>query len=299
MFTSLDHIIIGVHNLEEAARVFGDRLGLVPSGGGIHPSGGTANRIVVIGDTYLELLAIDRPGEAQESLRRRLEQGQGYLNFVLASDDIDADSQAIRQRGVELNGPVAGSLRSADGRERRWMRTDIERPEMVQRYPFIIQHDSVGEERRRRLAGWSTPPEHPLGVSKVLSITRAVADLAEASSRFAHVYGLQPSEPFAAAAQDWRAQLVAFKLGQSGQSVELAAPAHDSEASEASDALRKHLEQYGESVFCMTLLVEDLTRARHYLDARAVSYTASEAAQTQLWLDPVRSCGARIVLRQG
>lgn len=298
MFTSLDHIIIGVHNLEEAARVFGDKLGLVPSGGGIHPTGGTANRIIVIGDTYLELLAIDRPDEAQESLRRRLEQGPGYLNFVLASDDIEADSQAIRQRGVALNGPVAGSLRSADGRERRWMRTDIERPEMVQRYPFIIQHDRVGEERRRRLAGWSTPPEHPLGASKVLSITRAVADLTESSRRFAHVYGLQPSEPFAAAAQDWRAQLVAFKLGRSSQSIELAAPANDSPAPVASNALSEHLEQFGESVFGMTLLVGDLTRARRYLDAHAVSYAASGVEQTQLWLDPAQSCGARIVLRQ-
>src|SRR5579883_1139314 len=100
MLTSLDHIIIGVRDLEGAAEIFGNGLGLLPGGGGIHPIGGTANRIIVIGDTYLELITIYKPEEAQASLRQRLEEGgEGYLNCVFASDDLEADSRAIRERG--------------------------------------------------------------------------------------------------------------------------------------------------------------------------------------------------------
>ena len=77
MLTAIDHIIIGVHNLDQAAAQFSQKLGLAVSGGGVHPTGGTANRIIVIGDTYLELMAIDNPEEAQQSLLDRLAKPRG------------------------------------------------------------------------------------------------------------------------------------------------------------------------------------------------------------------------------
>src|SRR6266566_9552975 len=224
MLTGLDHIIIGVNDLEQATTIFSQKLGLAASGGGIHPSGGTANRIIVIGDTYIELIAVRTPEEAQPSMLERLAKGEGYLNFVLSSDQIEADSAAMEKRGISIFGPTPGQLRSADGRTRGWKRTDVERPDLAQHYPFIIQHDSTGEERRNRLAGWSEPPRHPLGVVKVLSATIAVADLAEATRRFEHIYGLEPSVAFTGDADAWEAVLVAFPFGESGQCFELAEP---------------------------------------------------------------------------
>src|SRR6266516_7008688 len=100
MLTAIDHIIIGVNDLKRAEQVFSPKLGLAVSGGGIHPSGGTANRIIVIGDTYLELIAIHNPAEAQQSMLDRLAIREGYLNFVLASNDIEADSTAMINRSV-------------------------------------------------------------------------------------------------------------------------------------------------------------------------------------------------------
>src|SRR5713101_2854354 len=134
MLTALDHIIIGVNNLEQAASIFSQKLGLAVSGGGVHPTGGTANRIIVIGDTYLELIAVHSPAEAQQSMLERLAIREGYLNFVLASNDIEADSLAIAKRGVPIIGPTPGSLRAAGGRTRGWSRTNIERPVLAQRY---------------------------------------------------------------------------------------------------------------------------------------------------------------------
>lgn len=294
MLISLDHIIIGVHDLEAAAQQFSHRLGLLPSGGGIHPVGGTANRIIVIGDTYLELIAVYKPEEAQESIRQRLERGEGYLNCVFASDDIISDCQLMRQRGVSLLGPTPGSLLSVDGRSRAWMRADIERPDLAQHYPFLIQHDSSGEERRQRLAGWSSPPEHPLGAVKVLSVTLAVENLVEASQRFSHIYGLQPSRPFSAASQGLGAHVVSFPL-RSGQFFELASPSFEEKGP---NALRDHLESFGESMYRMTLQVQDLARARRYLDEHEVSYTSVEHAHPLLWIDPGQSYHAPIVLQQ-
>src|SRR5258708_24120342 len=110
MLTAIDHIIIGVHDLEEAALVFSQKLGLAVSGGGKHPKGGTANRIIVIGDTYIELIAVDARAEAQQSMLERLDMQKGCLNFVLTSNDLQAGSAAIRTRDIMTIGPESGSL---------------------------------------------------------------------------------------------------------------------------------------------------------------------------------------------
>src|SRR6266581_569154 len=268
ILTALDHIIIGVSDLDQATITFNEMLGLQASGGGTHPTGGTANRIIVIGDTYIELITIRDAAQAQQSMRERLSKGDGYLNFVLASNDLEADSAAIKSRGVAIIGPTVGKLTSADGRSRGWLRTDIERPDLTQHYPFLIQHDSIGEERRKRLAGWTSPPPHPLGAIKVLSTTIAVADLKEATLRFQHIYGLLPSSTFTGETDGWDAMLVAFPLDESRQSFELAEPLPLTTASiEANEllpepgGLTRHLQTFGESLCRITLSVENIAAA--------------------------------------
>ena len=308
MLTAIDHIIIGVQNLDSAAAQFGQKLGLLASGGGIHPTGGTANRIIVIGDTYLELIAVRAPAEAQQSMVERLAKGEGYLNVVLASDNIEAEGAAMRARGISIIGPTPGELRSANGRSRGWSSINVEQPVLAGRYPFLIQHDSAGEERRHRLAGWTTPPEHPLGVTQVLSATIAVADLQEASQRFSHIYGLTPSEPYTGDVDGWDAMLVSFPLARGDQHLELAAPlplatgedtALDMQHLPEAGALARHLEQFGESVCRMILAVPSMGEARRFLDAHAVTCSyVQEETHSALWIHPDYACGASIVLHE-
>ncbi len=307
MLTAIDHIIIGVHDLDRAAAQFGQKLGLQPSGGGVHPTGGTANRVIVIGDTYLELITMRVSDEVQPSMVERLAKGEGYLNVVLASDNIEAEGAAMRKRGVSIIGPTPGELRSADGRSRGWSRIDVEQPVLAQRYPFLIQHDSTGEERRHRLAGWQTPPAHPLGVIQVLSATIAVTDLQEASQRFSHIYGLTPSELYTGDADGWDAMLVSFPLGRGGQHLELAAPMslateEDRELDmlhlPEAGALARHLGQFGESVCRMTLAVISMSEARRFLDAHEVTCTYVQETGPVLWIHPDYACGASIVLHE-
>ena len=308
MLTALDHIIIGVNNLEQATQIFAENLGLLASGGGNHPSGGTANRIIVIGDTYLELISVRDPAEAQQSMLDRLTKGDGYLNFVLTSNDIEADSAAMRRRGVAIIGPNPGQLNASGGRSRAWSRTDIQQPDLTQHYPFLIQHDSTDAERRFRLAGWTEPPTHPLGASKVLSTTIAVANLAEATPRFQGIYGLPPSEAFTGDVDDWEVMLTAFLIPTSQQSFELAEPLPlatdtddtllNSELLPEAGALTRYFQTFGESLCRITLGVEDMAQARHYLDAHNVVYTYKESTHPILWIHPSSACGAAIVLHE-
>jgi len=306
MLYALDHIIIGVHDLAQAETIFSQKLGLAVSAGGIHPSGGTANRIIVIGDTYLELITVRTPEEARPGILNRLAKGDGYLNFVLASNDIAADSVTMAQRGVSIIGPTAGQLKSPDGKTRGWSRIDVERPELAQHYPFIIQHDSTGEERRFRLAGWTQPPAHPLGAIKVIGTTIAVANLAEATPRFQHIYGLQPSPTFTGEADTWDAMLVAFPLGSSNQSFELAEPLPlttetlpSTELLPEPGALSSYLRTFGESLCRITLAVENLAHSRRFLDEHQVTYTYEALHHhSVLWIHPQHACGATIVLHE-
>ena len=306
MLTALDHIIIGVNDIAQATTVFSQKLGLAISGGGIHPTGGTANRIIIVGDTYLELITIRAPEEAQQSMRERLAKGDGYLNFVLSSNDIKADTAAMAQRGVSVIGPKPGQLKSPDGHSRGWSRTDVERPDLTQHYPFLIQHDSTGAERRFRLAGWTEPPQHPLGAIEVLSTTIAVADLSEAAQHFERIYGLSPSTPFTGDADDWEAMLVAFPIDESGQSFELAEPLPLSTSDTDIEtrllpepgALSRHLQIFGESLCRMTLAVESLAASRRFLDEHEVTYMYQEQPHRALWIHPDQACGAAIVLHE-
>ncbi|GER86930.1 hypothetical protein KDW_10920 [Dictyobacter vulcani] len=297
MLTALDHIIIGVNNLTHADRLFAEHLGLISSGGGNHPSGGTANRIIVIGDTYLELIAVRAPEEAQQSMLTRLAKGDGYLNCVLASDDIVSDSRAMFERGVKIIGPNQGSLKSADGSVRNWQRTDVERPDLTQHYPFIIQHDSSGEERQRRLAGGKIPPIHPLGVQSVLSATLATSELSEARQRFQHIYGLTPTTQ--SQQSTWGAELVSFPLANQQQRLELAAPVAGQQVELAlEDTLATHVRNFGESLYRITLGVSNLAASQQYLDNHNVGYTALHVGQPTLWLHPKQTAGATIVLQE-
>jgi hypothetical protein len=63
----LDHVLIAVTDLAEAGNAFAARFGLVSLEGGRHPGWGTANRIVPLGSSYLELIAVVDESEAAHS----------------------------------------------------------------------------------------------------------------------------------------------------------------------------------------------------------------------------------------
>lgn len=67
MNLTIDHLIVCVGNLDEAANNFKERLGLSSVEGGRHPGHGTANRIIPLGGCYIELLAVVDPSEAKNS----------------------------------------------------------------------------------------------------------------------------------------------------------------------------------------------------------------------------------------
>ena len=62
----LDHALIPLADLSKAVTPE-RRYGLASVEGGRHADWGTANRIVLLGDSYLELVAVVDPAEASQS----------------------------------------------------------------------------------------------------------------------------------------------------------------------------------------------------------------------------------------
>jgi Glyoxalase-like domain len=63
----LDHVLIAVADLNGAARDLESRHGLASVERGRHAGWGTANRIVPLGETYLELITVVDEAEAAAS----------------------------------------------------------------------------------------------------------------------------------------------------------------------------------------------------------------------------------------
>jgi hypothetical protein len=133
----LDHVLIGVADLDAAADDMAAVHGLAVAGGGRHPGWGTANRIVPLGDCYLELVSVVDADEAASSDFGRwvaaMQTDGPRMGWVVRSDDLVADAERLHL------GVGDGSRRTAGGDLLRWQLAGI--PEAADQpwLPFFIQ----------------------------------------------------------------------------------------------------------------------------------------------------------------
>jgi glyoxalase-like protein len=94
----IDHVIWGTQDLDAAsARMAAQGLTVVP--GGHHVGQGSGNRIVPLGNAYIELMTIDDPEEAAGSpIGRVLLEviaGEGWIGWAVAVDDVEAVARRL------------------------------------------------------------------------------------------------------------------------------------------------------------------------------------------------------------
>jgi catechol 2,3-dioxygenase-like lactoylglutathione lyase family enzyme len=138
----MDHVVIAVHNLEQAMADY-RQLGFNPFYGGVHAGGKTHNALIVFQDgTYLELLAPtastqldDRSANDRSSFLFLLAQGEGLAGYALQSPDLEADASRIQAAGIDITlRPPAGRARP-DGQQLQWRSATIQDTMS----PFLIQ----------------------------------------------------------------------------------------------------------------------------------------------------------------
>jgi hypothetical protein len=150
MLTGIDHLVIAVEDPDGAVKVLTETLGLTEGGGGRHERLGTYNRLVWLGDSYLELLGIHDPALARGSWLgapavQALAAGGGLATWAVATDAIDEDVASLRAVGSDLAEPIAGERTRPDGRVVRW-RLAVGPALGPEAPPFLIEHDTGSAE---------------------------------------------------------------------------------------------------------------------------------------------------------
>jgi hypothetical protein len=134
---ALDHLVLGVADLDDAAAVLLDEHGLVALPGGSHPLWGTANRIVPLGSCYLELVAVVDPDVAVASAfgswvadmaARRCDWG-----WAVRTIDIAATAERL---GLDV---VPGSRVTPAGVELSWRLAGVPGSDADRTLPFFIE----------------------------------------------------------------------------------------------------------------------------------------------------------------
>jgi hypothetical protein len=147
---AFDHVQVAVPDLEAAARRLLDEHGLVAVPGGRHPGRGTANMIVPLGDSYLELIAVvdrDEAAARPTSVRvaRAVAEGRTFPVWSARVDDLDGARAVLAARGLELPDATDGRRRRPDGVELRWRMQELVPDARFSPLPFLIE--------------WALPPE--------------------------------------------------------------------------------------------------------------------------------------------
>jgi len=140
----LDHVVYAVPDLDEAAVRFRGEFGLDSTEGGRHERWGTANRIVPLGDQYLELVAaVDEPMAAETAFGRgvleRAARGGGWFTMAAVADDLDAVASRL---GIEVG---SGSRTRPDGQTVRWRMAGLDDQRREPWMPFFLTWDVPDE----------------------------------------------------------------------------------------------------------------------------------------------------------
>jgi catechol 2,3-dioxygenase-like lactoylglutathione lyase family enzyme len=236
MIRAIDHIVILVSDLAAAVADY-TALGFTVTPGGEHTGGATHNALVVFADdTYLELIAFRRPAPEHHWYRYSA-LGEGLIDFALLPTMIEADLAAARERGLAIEGPFPGGRLRPDGQQADWQTGRAQTPDL----PFLC-----GDVTPRPLR----VPEgaarvHANGVTGIVSLTVAVADLGASVSRYRALLGIAEREDAALYAPA-AARAAVFALDAAA--ITLATPADASHT-----ALRARLASRGEGPFALAL----------------------------------------------
>ncbi len=260
MFLMLDHVVVLVTDLDAASADFG-ALGFTVVPGGTHTDGATHNALIAFADgCYIELIAFLREAP-QHRWWRHTAHGAGLIDFALLPDDIEADMDAARTRGLDLSGPVDGGRLRGDGVQLHWQSGTGATDDL----PFLC-YDVTPRALR---VPHDADAQHANGARGVAGLSVVVHDLMRSSARYQALLGFDPQPQPAPADETLAARTAGFVLRDAA--IGLVAPAPLGENPEY-----QRLTQRGQGPFALGL--------RGSVDAPTL-------------LDPTRTHGVPILVR--
>jgi Glyoxalase-like domain len=118
----LDHILLGVSDLDFGIAWVQERTGIRAAVGGVHPGRSTRNALLALGPRrYLEIIAPD-PQQTLQGLALQLKtmREPRVFNWAVHTNDIAAAAKNAVAAGLAIEGPRDGSRTRPDGKTLRW-----------------------------------------------------------------------------------------------------------------------------------------------------------------------------------
>ena len=233
MFIGIDHLVIVVKDLQQAANDY-QQLGFTVVPGGKHPVGSHNVLISFADGSYLELIAFYRDA-TDHRWWEPLQKGERLVDYCMQTDDLQGDTLKLREAGVAINDPVPWSRTRPDGYELKWilsLATGSHRGVA----PFLIQDVTPRNERIPQQF------DHNNGASGIDTVTIAVDELSQVDRWYSAVLG-QSGKPIVGT--ELGAEGLSFSVGQ--HTVDFLKP------SNASSPLINWISTYGPSPFSATL----------------------------------------------
>jgi hypothetical protein len=148
--TDLDHILLGVSDLDHGIAWMEERSGIRAVFGGVHPGRGTRNALLSLGPRrYLEIIAPDpaqKDSGPDQGLPEQLRamQEPRLIEWAAHTNDLGALVQKSAAAGIAIAGPRNGSRARPDGKMLRWRSFSLQ-DDLSGALPFFIEwsRDSV------------------------------------------------------------------------------------------------------------------------------------------------------------
>jgi len=145
---AVDHLVLGVSDLQRGIEWFEQKTGVRAVVGGRHPNRGTQNALISFGNRqYLEILAPDpqQPGHERAADLLTLATPR-FVLWASATHEINALAQNAKAAKLTVAGPFDGSRARPDGKLLKWRSLNVARDaEKSLLYfnllPFFIQWD--------------------------------------------------------------------------------------------------------------------------------------------------------------
>ncbi len=267
--TGIDHVLVGVADLEDARQAY-ERLGFTLTPRGRHRGRNTGNYCIMFADDYIELLGLvdDNPATADDPFTRGLTnflatRGEGLSGLALAADDADATYAAFVAGGVETDPPRALSrlLELPEGTVEPEFTLVHTPPKTFPGARFFVCHHLTPELIRR--AEWL---DHANGVRRIVALG-ATADDPPAAAACGAVFGEDAVSVLGEG----------YSIALGGGAVMRLDPAADGAAT---------------GLTSMTMAVDDSASTAACLDAAGVSYRRDG---DDLVVAPDMACGAGLI----
>jgi hypothetical protein len=124
--TDLDHILLGINDLDRGIAKMEERSGVRAMFGGVHPGRGTRNALLSLGPRrYLEIIAPDPAqlsadhAENMGDFLKPFEQPR-LIGWAVHSNNLTALAQKAAAAGIFIENPRDGSRARPDGKVLRW-----------------------------------------------------------------------------------------------------------------------------------------------------------------------------------